>query len=152
MVWQDPITFPKGSPSVSSQLSQGSAASTLPAVPPLPVSLHAAFPARSKGAISLLQGSCRQQKQEAAAAPGSPQPGDTLAAPARTPALPGACLRVFPHGKGHAGPFSYDLTPARAVSHWKTGPSGAEPELAKLTERLPRPLGPVGAPWLLHSL
>lgn len=88
----------------------------------------------------MLQGARRQQQQ---LAPSRAQPGDTLAAPGRTRVLPGACLPVLRHGKGHVGHFSYDLTLARAVSHWKPAPSGAEPELAEPMERPPRPLGPV---------
>lgn len=130
-------TFPKGSISVSSQLSWSSVASTLPARP----SLHAAFPPRSKGAISMLQGSCRRGSSSPWL-PAGAQPGDTLAAPGAPRSCP-ACLRVLRHGKGHAGHFSYDLTLARAVSHRKPGPSGAEPQLAKLMERPPGPLGPV---------
>lgn len=81
--------FAKGSLSVSSQLSWSSIASTLPARS----SLHAAFPPCSKGAISMLQGSCRsgsssQERQQQPLAPFSAQPGDTLAAPACTQALP----------------------------------------------------------------
>ena len=72
----------------------------------------------------------------------SAQPGDAFAARACTQVLPGACLRALFHGKGYTNHFSYDLTLASAVSHWKPGPSGAEPELAELTERPPRPLGP----------
>lgn len=149
VVWQNPLdllTFPKGSHSVSSQLSRGSVVSTPPAC-----ASTACFPAHSFP--STLQGSHFHAAGELQAAeprgssstwlPSRAQPGDTFAAPACTQALPGACLRVFPHGKGHVGHFSYDLTPARAVSHRKHGPSGAEPELAQLMERPPRPLGPV---------
>lgn len=51
-----------------------------------------------------------------------------------TQVLPGACLGTFLHGKGYTGHFSYDLTPASTVSHWKPGPAGAEPELTNQWE------------------
>lgn len=143
-----PYHLSQGQP--SPWFSQGNIASALPQLPPAPASAAcfpvcssagAAFRTCSEGAISMLQGSCRQRSQKAEIAPGLPQVL-SLEMPSQLLPAPRSCQAPFFHGKGYTGHFSYDLTLASAVSHRKPGPSGAVPELAEPMERPPRPLGP----------